>query len=418
MKTVQEFWQDLVTTKSLLFSFLSANVVTMICSAFLSNTIVLLLLLQVLFVGFLILYSKALKGFTKIVTAIVMLVILVTLFVCNSKKPEEYADLPTQQETQQEEPQEEETQQEEKQEEEKTDQTTVSKTSSYSKPKADPQNVSDTLTITYGGGGSTHNNMTTGSKNETNGGDNSDFTGQSTQPKDPIDTTGKDVVDENEGVDSVTDTATEEEKDEVNDTDGNTDADWSQMLPPKEEDTDKPQSDDEDPSEVEEEDPPKEDKPNDNNNDTQTPVDDNDKEEEGNTSLDTDKEEKPEESKPEESKPEESKPEEDKPQEEQNPSKDEEENNEDQIEEDLPKEDVKITSLSGDTAYAGDTVQFRISGDIKSVEGLEGLNYTLKNGCLTINTAKDEATVITPKVIGENGSTAMTSVTITVLNFE
>ena len=45
MKTVQEFWQDLVTTKSLLFSFLSANVVTMICSAFLSNYIVLLLLL-------------------------------------------------------------------------------------------------------------------------------------------------------------------------------------------------------------------------------------------------------------------------------------------------------------------------------------------------------------------------------------
>ena len=413
MKTVQEFWQDLVTTKSLLFSFLSANVVTMICSAFLSNTIVLLLLLQVLFVGFLILYSKALKGFTKIVTAIVMLVILVTLFVCNSKKPEEYADLPTQQETQQEEPQEEETQPEEKQEE-KTDQTTVSKTSSYSKPKADPQK-GGTLQVSYGGGENTSHDMTSNPQNDNDNdaGNTSDFTGEPTQPKDPIDTTGKDVVDENEGVDSVTDTATEEEKDEVNDTDGNTDADWSQMLPPKEEDTDKPQSDDEDPSEVEEEDPPKEDKPNDNNNDTQTPVDDNDKEEEGNTSLDTDKEEKPEESKPEESKPEE-----DKPQEEQNPSKDEEENDEDQIEEDLPKEDVKITSLSGDTAYAGDTVQFRISGDIKSVEGLEGLNYTLKNGCLTINTAKDEATVITPKVIGENGSTAMTSVTITVLNFE
>ena len=95
-----------------------------------------------------------------------------------------------------------------------------------------------------------------------------------------------------------------------------------------------------------------------------------------------------------------------------------EENNNTQIKDQLPKEDVKISSISGNTAYAGDTIQFKVTGDVKSVEGLEGLNYTLKNGCLTINTAKDEATVITPKVIGENGSTAMTSVTITVLNFE
>ena len=77
----------------------------------------LLLLLQVVFVaGFLVVYSKALNAIAKILSAIIMIVIVVTLFV-NSNKPEEnYADLPVQQEQTQDDKQDE-SQAEEKQEE-------------------------------------------------------------------------------------------------------------------------------------------------------------------------------------------------------------------------------------------------------------------------------------------------------------
>lgn len=174
---------------------------------------------------------------------------------------------------------------------------------------------------------------------------------------------------------------------------GNTEGDWGEIVPPKDEDQ-KPSGDDNTSQDEE--------KPN-NNDDTQKPVEDNNKEEENKPADET----KPEE----ETKPQE------KPQ--QTPSKEEEDKkDETPIKEELPKEDVKISSLSGTTAYAGDTVQFKITGDVKSVEGLEGLDYSLSNGCLTINTSKDEATVITPKVIGENGSTATATVTVSVLNFE
>ena len=175
---------------------------------------------------------------------------------------------------------------------------------------------------------------------------------------------------------------------------GNTEGDWGELLPPKDEEQNKPTGKDNTSQDEE--------RPN-NNDDTQKPVEDNNKEEE-NKPVD--------ETKPEE----ETKPQE-KPQ--QTPSKEEEDKkDETPIKEELPKEDVKISSLSGTTAYAGDTVQFKITGDVKSVEGLEGLDYSLSNGCLTINTSKDEATVITPKVIGENGSTATATVTVSVLNFE
>lgn len=78
---------------------------------------------------------------------------------------------------------------------------------------------------------------------------------------------------------------------------------------------------------------------------------------------------------------------------------------------------VTIESLDGDKAIAGDTVQFKTTGKVKTIEGLEGLNYSYNGEYVTINTAANEGTVITLKVIGEDGaSTATASVTVSVLN--
>ena len=79
---------------------------------------------------------------------------------------------------------------------------------------------------------------------------------------------------------------------------------------------------------------------------------------------------------------------------------------------------VSISSLDGSSAYAGDSVQFKVSGDVKSVDGLGGLKYTFAGGYITVDTNPGEATVITPVVTGKDGSTATTSVTVNVLNVQ
>ncbi len=76
---------------------------------------------------------------------------------------------------------------------------------------------------------------------------------------------------------------------------------------------------------------------------------------------------------------------------------------------------VSITPVDGNTAYAGDSVQFSVGGDVQRVEGLDGLSYSLNGGYLTVNTNPGEATVISPMVVGIDGSTATASVTINVL---
>ncbi len=83
----------------------------------------------------------------------------------------------------------------------------------------------------------------------------------------------------------------------------------------------------------------------------------------------------------------------------------------------VKKAELKITALDGNSAYAGDTVQFKISGDIKSVEGLDGVDYALGNGYLSIQTNPNEATVLTPTLVAEDGTTVSATVTVNVLNF-
>ena len=226
MKTTQ-FRKDVVTLKSFIASYISATVLVGICSIALQNFALLLLLQAVFVAGFLVVYSKALNAIAKILSAIIMIVIVVTLFV-NSNKPEEnYSDLPVQQEQTQDDKQDE-SQEEEKQEEtDQSDQTTTvannTKKSSYQrKPTTtkyygtDPQNVKDKVSISYGGGTSTHNSMSEGVVNPPVGGNVSNMQGQSVKPNDPINTDGKDVTEENEGVVSVGGGATEEEQNEAN----------------------------------------------------------------------------------------------------------------------------------------------------------------------------------------------------------
>lgn len=91
------------------------------------------------------------------------------------------------------------------------------------------------------------------------------------------------------------------------------------------------------------------------------------------------------------------------------------------VEETKPSETVStpvsIESIDGSSATAGDTVQFRVTGEVKSVEGLNGLDYTFTNGYISVNTTPGVATVISPVVIGVDGvSTATASVTVNVLN--
>ena len=96
------------------------------------------------------------------------------------------------------------------------------------------------------------------------------------------------------------------------------------------------------------------------------------------------------------------------------------ENDNNSSEETIPAEPttspVTITPIDGNEAVAGSTVQFEISGDVQSVEGLDGLDYSISGEYLNVSTVEGEATVISPVVIGTDGSSATTSVTVNVIN--
>lgn len=116
------------------------------------------------------------------------------------------------------------------------------------------------------------------------------------------------------------------------------------------------------------------------------------------------------------------------------PENKEEEKNESNVEvqepqvEDIPTVDEKptvvqtpvtITPLDGNVAYAGDSVQFKVTGEVGEVNGLDGLKYSLTNGYLTVETNPGEATVLSVQVVGADGvSNATSTVTINVINVQ
>ena len=107
---------------------------------------------------------------------------------------------------------------EEETEENKNSESSYQRKTSTTKYGTDPQNVNDKVSISYGDGTSTHNSMSAGVVNPPVGGSVSDMQGESVKPNDPIDTDGKDVNEENDGVISVGGGATEEEQNDANGT--------------------------------------------------------------------------------------------------------------------------------------------------------------------------------------------------------
>lgn len=73
---------------------------------------------------------------------------------------------------------------------------------------------------------------------------------------------------------------------------------------------------------------------------------------------------------------------------------------------------VSIAPIGGSTATAGDCVQFKISGDVASIEGTSGFQTSQSNGVLNVQTQEGVATVIDITVKGVDGSQASASVTV------
>lgn len=74
---------------------------------------------------------------------------------------------------------------------------------------------------------------------------------------------------------------------------------------------------------------------------------------------------------------------------------------------------VSISVVGGKSTFvSGETIQFKVGGDVASIEGTDGLSTSNKNGILTVQTNPGEATVIEIVVNGVDGSTATAVVTV------
>ena len=203
------------------------------------------------------------------------------------------------------------------------------------------------MTTTYGGGKSTSKDMTTATEKVV-GNATIDFTAKEskehqeyTEEAKKAENEGKKVQQGNDGETFVIEKpATDEQKNEVSNADGDqlSDDKLADMLPQKQED-----------------------------NKVETPV----KEDKNDTAVEEDK----------------------------NDTAVEEDKNDATVEED--KNDatekvkpVKVNPVDGYTATIGSTIQFNVEGDDLLIEGLEGYNYSINNGVLSIDTG-DEATVLT-----------------------
>lgn len=65
------------------------------------------------------------------------------------------------------------------------------------------------------------------------------------------------------------------------------------------------------------------------------------------------------------------------------------------------KKAVEVKAIDGYETYVNSSVQFKISGDVDSIDGLDGIDYSFSNGVLTINTGS-EATTLSVDVNGVN----------------
>ena len=222
------------------------------------------------------------------------------------------------------------------------------------------------MTTTYGGGKSTSKDMTTATEKVV-GNTTTEFNAEDskehqeyTEEASEAENEGKEVeVGKDEETFIIEEPATTEEKEEINNSNGSTDANWEDLLNSsnvtvQEDKNDIAVEEDKNDATVEED-----------KNDTAVEEDKND------TAVEEDK----------------------------NDATVEEDKNDATVEED--KNDatekvkpVKVNPVDGYTATIGSTIQFNVEGDDLLIEGLEGYNYSINNGVLSIDTG-DEATVLT-----------------------
>ncbi len=221
------------------------------------------------------------------------------------------------------------------------------------------------MVATYGGKATTDEAVKSGEEvvvgnTTTDFSENSKEQEEYTKEAEEAENEGKEVeVGKDEETFIIEEPATTEEKEEINNSNGSTDANWEDLLNSsnvtvQEDKNDIAVEEDKNDATVEED-----------KNDTAVEEDKND------TAVEEDK----------------------------NDATVEEDKNDATVEED--KNDaiekvkpVKVNPVDGYTATIGSTIQFNVEGDDLLIEGLEGYNYSINNGVLSIDTG-DEATVLT-----------------------
>ena len=266
----------------------------------------------------------------------------------------------------------------EDQPEEKAETTEVESQSSSRRPyitDAERKAAID-MEVTYGGEKNTEDEAVKEQVNEVVvGNTTTEFTAESSEEqedyKEEIEEAieeGKDVNVENDGeTTSIVDTATEEEKEEINNSNGSTDANWEDLLNSSNVTVQKPAED----NKVE-------------NNKVETPVEEDNKVENNKVEATVEEDNKVEDNKVE------------------TPVEEETE----------VVEQIKVNAIDGYETVVGSTIQFEIEGATEdlTIEGLDGIDYTLNGNILNISVG-NEATVLTVN-ISDSNSNVMFDITV------
>ena len=242
------------------------------------------------------------------------------------------------------------------------------------------------MTTTYGGKATTDEAVKSGEEVVV-GNTTTDFTAEDskehqeyTKEAEEAENAGKEVQQGNDGESFIIEQpATEEEKGEASNADGSqlSDDKLADMLPPKQEndnkvETEKPATD----NKVETEEPAA-----DNKVETEEPAADNKVETEEPATDDKVETEEP------------------------------ATDDKVEIEQPVKVEKLSVEALDGNTAIVGSSIQFKVTGENVTFEGLEGYNYAYNNNILTVQTGS-EATVLTIAATDATGETILFDINI------
>ena len=87
------------------------------------------------------------------------------------------------------------------------------------------------------------------------------------------------------------------------------------------------------------------------------------------------------------------------------------EENDNKVETETDKEKLTVVALDGNTAIVGSSIQFKVTGENVTFEGLEGYNYAYNNNILTVQTGS-EATVLTIAATDATGASILFDINI------